>query len=199
MALNKFEIGISGDFSKELKIRGSSIYFHPDDMEILICVSSFNQPQSTIQLGPAVINILERITSQLELKESLTKRSHYHFFIFEDKDLIGGKPLTLNELGTYTLNLPANSYRNIWVKPAENRSTILYALTNGPQIKEEFNPELKELVVTIPSKARSSAETVILGEKPKTIKMQNGNVDIIAHQGWCEGEFPCNTSIRIIY
>jgi hypothetical protein len=139
------------------------------------------------------------ISSHLNLKDPLVNGAFYYLYTFENKDLIGGKPVTFEEINDYTLDLPAESLRSIWIKPAAEGPVVLYALSNGDQITAVFNSGENELVTTIPSKSRSYAETVVLGPVPKTVRVTDGEVSFSANKGWWESELPCNTSVRVTY
>jgi len=199
IALNKFEMDEVLPSKEGSVVPGVSIYFQPDNGSLLICLSTFVQPASTVQLGLILKSIIKKVSSHLGLEASTGSKVSYNIFVFEDKDLIGGKPLTLDQLDSYSLNLHAESYRYIWVKPATNRSSVLYALSNGDQPIEDYKAGRRELVVTIPTKARSFAETVVLGSIPKTVTASGQQVSFTTHKGWWEGEFPCNTTVRVSY
>ena len=139
------------------------------------------------------------ISSHLNLKDPLINGASYYLYAFENKDLIGGKPVTFEEINDYTLDLPAESLRSIWIKPAAEGPVVLYALSNGDQITAVFNSGENELVTTIPSKSRSHAETVVLGPVPKTVRVTDGEISFSANKGWWESELPCNTSVRVTY
>ena len=199
IALNKFEMGEAMLSQKESGIPGVSAYYRPDSGALLVCFSSFAQSASTVQLGPVLKSIMIEISKQLNLKDSMAKGSSYYLYTFENKDLIGGRPLTFEELKGYTLDLPAESLRSIWLKPAVDGPSVLYALSNGDQPTAVFNSKKRELVATIPSKARSYAETVVLGPDPKNVDGPDGKVSFTVHKGWWEGELPCNTTVRVRY
>ncbi len=199
IALNKFEMKEAFLPQNEANVPGVSIYYRPDNKELLVSFSTFAQPASVVQLGPVLKNIMTIIASHLNLKDPLVNGTSYYIYAFENKDLIGGRPLTFKETNDYTLDLPAENLRSLWIKPAAGGSTVLYALNNGGQPTAIFNSGKSELVVNIPSKARSSAETVVLGPVPKTVKVADGEVSFIAHKGWWETELPCNTSVRVMY
>ncbi len=197
IALNKFEMEESGFFINNFNLAGTSIYHNIENKSVLICLSTFNKPDTTIDLGLILKQIFQKISSQLEIKNLSNDKSTYHFYIFEDKNLIDANASSIGKLAKFKLKIPSESYRNIWIKPAIKNPSVLYALSNGNDIIENFNPTIKELQVSIPSRARTSAETVIIGPKPKSIIAQNINIPIINHKGWCEGELPCNTRIDI--
>jgi len=162
IALNKFEMGEILPSEGGAAVPGVSIYYRPDNGSLLICLSTFAQPASTVQLGPIMKIIISKISSHLG-SGSIPGKSPYHIYVFEDKNLIGSRPLKLDQLSGYTVDLPADNYRNIWLKPTRKQSSVLYALSNGDVPIEDFKAGRREFSVTIPSKARSLAETVVLG------------------------------------
>lgn len=198
-ALNKFEIGEIKFSLNEKNAPQVSLYYHPHNNEILIFFSSFRQTNLNFRLGYAMENILEKVSNYFKIENFFPREMFYYFYIFEDKELIGGKSLTFDDLASYTLELPAESYRNVWIKPDLNRPTLLYSLNNGNKPLEEFNSKINELVVTVFSQSRSSAETVILGENPKMVKVQNKKVHYTPHKGWWEADLPCNSPVKIAY
>lgn len=199
IALNKFEIGEVLASQKESNVPGVSAYYRPDTRDLLVCFSSFAKPASKVQLGSVLKSIMTEISKQLNLTDPIAEGLSFNLYSFENKVLIGSKPLTFEEMKDFTLDLPAESLRSLWIKPTVNNPSILYALSNGDQPTAVFNNEKKELVITIPSRARLTAETVILGPRPKTVGGPEGEVSFTAHEGWWEGELPCNRAVRAIY
>ncbi|HQH25133.1 MAG TPA: hypothetical protein PLM01_13730 [Bacteroidales bacterium] len=198
IALNKFEMGEVLPSDGGASVPGVSLYYRPDNGNLLICLSTFSQPASTVQLGPILKSIISRI-SGITGYGAVTGKSSYYIYVFEDKDLIGGSPLKPDQLSAYTINLPAENYRNIWLKPAGKQPSILYSLSNGDAPVEDFKAGRREFSVTIPSRARDLAETVVLGAAPRSVKAHDREISFKAHKGWWEGEFPCNTTVRILY
>jgi hypothetical protein len=199
IAFNKFEMDKAIPSQKESVVPGVSAYYRPDTGALLVCFSSFAQSASTIQLGFILKGIIAEILKQLNLTDSVAKGSSFYLYTFENKDLIGGRPLTFEQMNNFTLDLPAESLRSIWIKPAVDGPSVLYALSNGDQPSAIFSSKENELVATIPSRARITAETVVLGTVPKTVGIPDGEVSITAHKGWWEGELPCNKTIIAKY
>lgn len=199
IALNKFEMEEAIPSQNEVNVPGVSIYYRPDNRDLLVCFSTFAQPASAVQLGPVLKNIVTIISNHLNLLDPLVNGASFYLYAFENKDLIGGKPIRFEEINDYTLDLPPESLRSIWIKPASEGPVVLYALSNGDQITAVFNSVENELVATIPSKARSYAETVVLGPVPKTVKVNDGEVSFKVHKGWWESGLPCNASIRVMF
>jgi hypothetical protein len=198
VALNKFEIGDVLPQREGAGTPGVSAYIRPDNGACLICLSTFAQPACVVDLGPALKSIISKIDDQLNSQYPFDANSPCYFYVFEEKKLIGERPLTLSELNGFRFNLPAESYRNIWIKPFEKEPSLLYSLSNDAQ-PSDFATDGDDLVLTIPSKARTSAESVILGPAPKSVRSVDGAVNFTAYRGWWEGELPCNTGVRITY
>ncbi len=199
IALNKFEMDELLGSQKVTDLAGVSLLFNKESGDLLVCLSSFSKPGSKVKLGPLLENIITKTSNLPEFGDTILKQAPYSTFIFENKTLIGGGPLTLAELGAYTLDLPADDYKNIWIKPANDQPSVLYTLNNAGPAAEEYKPDEAALIVTIPSEARQSAETAFLGKIPKSVGSPGGPVYFIAHNDWWEAELPCNTVITVRY
>lgn len=199
IALNKFEMDDLELFQNNSNLAGTSIYYNTTNENLLICLSTFNKSDTSVDLQLVLNQIFSRISSQVRNKNLNTSKTNYHFYIFEDKKLISADPLSINKLDNFKIKIPSDSYRNIWIKPAIKRPSVLYALSNGSNIIEKFISSSKKLNILIPSKATTSAETVIIGPKPTSIIAKNEHISFIDHKGWCEGVLPCNTGIDIIF
>ncbi len=199
VALNQFEMGelnLSADLADRT---GTSIYYNPENENLLICLSTFKQPASTVRLGSVLNAVLQKASTLLDLQNYNSKHPSFYYYVFEDKNLIGAKALTMNELDMHKLEIPSENYRNIWIKPSKHQPTVLYALSNGDKVEENFNPENNELLVTIYSKARNAAETVVLGPNPKAVTAADKKVPFNTNDGWWTGDFPCNKQVVVKY
>jgi hypothetical protein len=199
IALNRFEMGELNLPSENSPLPGVSVYYRPDNAEILVCLSAFNQRASKVQIQPVLMEVLKRVSLLLSTENFNYKQTPYFLFVFEDKHLINGKSVKIDDLDDCTLELSPDSYRNIWIKPAFDHPSVLYALSNGDKLEETYNPATNELIMTINSRARTEAETAILGPIPKNIYAQNKKISFAANNGWYAGEFPCNKTITIQY
>jgi hypothetical protein len=142
---------------------------------------------------------MTKISNLVEFGDTILKQTPYNVFVFENKTLVGGKPMSLAELDKFTLDLPAEDYKNIWIKPSTNKPSVLYALNNGEKATQEYKSDEASMTVIIPSKARQTAETAFLGNIPKSVRFSGGQINFSVHDGWWEGELPCNEVITVRY
>jgi hypothetical protein len=199
IALNKFEMDELLGSQEVTDLSGVSLLYNKESGDLLVCLSSFSKPGSKVKLGPILENIMTKTSNLPEFGDTILKQAPYNTFIFENKTLIGGKPMSMVELAEYTLDLPAEGYKNIWIKPANDQPSVLYALNNGEAPQQEYKSQEATLIVTIPSKARQSAETAFLGKIPKSVGFSGGPLNFSAHNGWWEAELPCNADITVTY
>lgn len=198
-ALNKFETDeITGSY-KETGLAGVSLFHNRENGDLLICLSSFSKTGTRVKLRPLLESIIAGIPGFQEPVDATSTQMPYYLFVFEDRNLIGGRPLLLADMGAFTLDLPADDYRNLWVRPATGARRILYSLNNAEPPDEDYRPDDASMTVSIPSLARLSAETAFLGSSPESVGSPEGPVRFIPHNGWWEAELPCNTDITVKY
>ena len=77
VALNQFEMGELELSTDKSSLIGTSIYYNSENENMLICLSTFKQPGTTVQLGSALNAVLGKASSILEIKNYDSKQSSF--------------------------------------------------------------------------------------------------------------------------